>query len=50
MVGILFRGVLNYYGRGNQFGKVIHDESGEDFLEDVLHLFGVKKQQTNGIL
>ena len=49
-VGVLLRGLLNDYGRGNQFGEIVHDEPGEDFLENVLHLFAVKKQQTNGVL
>ena len=42
-------GILNDYGRGNQFGEIVHDESGEDFLENVLHFFCVKMEQANGI-
>ena len=42
-------GIPNDYGRGNQFGEIVHDESGEDFLENVLHFFCVKMEQTNRI-
>ena len=35
------------YGRGNQFGKVVHDKSSKDFLVYVLHFFCVKMQQAN---
>ena len=41
-ISILRAGFLNDYGRGNQLGEVIHDESGKDFLVYVLHLFCVK--------
>ena len=40
---------LNDYVRGDQFGKVVHDESGKNFLAYVLHLFCVKMQQSNGV-
>ena len=32
-------GLLNDYVRGNQFGKVVHDQSGKDLLGNVLHFF-----------
>lgn len=32
-------GILNDYMRGNQFRKVVHDQSGKDLLGNVLHLF-----------
>ena len=35
-------GLLNDYVRGNQFGKVVHDQSGKDLLVYVLHLFCVE--------
>ena len=41
-IGIFTVGFLDDYGRGNQLSKVVHDESGEDFLVYVLHLFCVE--------
>jgi hypothetical protein len=38
-IGIFCMFFLNDYGRGNQFGKVVHDQSGKDLLVYVLHLF-----------
>lgn len=32
-------GFPNDYVRGNPFGKIVYDESGENFLADVLHFF-----------
>lgn len=48
-ISVFSVGILNDYGRGNQFGEIVHDESGEDFLENVLHFFCVKMEQTNRI-
>ena len=39
-------GLLNDYMRGNQFRKVVHDQSGKDLLGNVLHLFCVKMEQS----
>ena len=36
---------LNDYVRGNQFGEVVHDKSGKDFMVYVLHLFCMKMKQ-----
>ena len=41
---ILDIGFLNDYGQGNQLSKVVHDQSGKDFLEYVLHLFCVEME------
>ena len=30
---------MNDYVRGNQFREVVHNETSEDFLKDVVHLF-----------
>ena len=46
-ISILGVGFLNDYRRGNQLGKVIHDESGKDLLVYVLHLFCVKMKQAD---
>ena len=40
---------LNDRVRGDQFSEVVHDETGKDFLEDVLHLFRVKGEQSKSI-
>ncbi len=48
-VDILVAALLNDYVRGNQFGEIVHDESGEDFLKDVLHLFCMKVQKPHGV-
>ena len=40
---------LNDCVQGDQFSKVAHDETGKDFLEDVLHLFCVKGEQSKSI-
>ena len=37
-------GFLNDYVRGNQFRKVVHDQSGKNLLGNVLHLFCVKME------
>lgn len=42
LIGILIVGFTEDHGRGDQFGKVVHDESGKDFLVNVLHFFSVK--------
>ena len=44
---MLSAALLDDYVRGNQFGEVVHRKSGEDFLQDVLHLFCVKMEQSN---
>ena len=36
-VGVFSVGLLNDYVRGNQFSKVVHDQSGKDLLGNVLH-------------
>ena len=41
--------LLNDYVRGNQFRKVVHDQSGKDLLSNVLHLFCVKMKQSDSI-
>ena len=43
-------GLLNDYVRGNQFRKVVHDQSGKDLLGNILHLFCVKMEQANRVL
>ena len=48
-VSILGVGFLDDYGRGNQLSEVVHDQSGKDFLVNVLHLFCVKMKQANGV-
>ena len=40
---------LNDYVRGNQFRKVVLNQSGKDLLVCMLHLFCVKMKQTNRI-
>ena len=45
-IGILTVGFLDDYVRGNQLSKVVHDQSGKDFLVYVLHLFCVEMEQT----
>lgn len=47
LIGIFIVSFIEDYGRGNQFGKVVHDKSGKDFLVNVLHFFSVKMQQAN---
>ena len=37
-ISIFAVGFMKDYVRGNQFGKVVHDESGKDLLVYVLHL------------
>ena len=49
LIGVFSVGITVEYVRSNQFCKVVHNESGEDFLEDVLHLFALKHTQTNGL-
>ena len=39
LIGIFIIGFMDDYGRGNQFGKVVHDKSSKDFLVYVLHFF-----------
>ena len=41
--------LLDDYGRGNQFREVVHSKLGKDFLADVLHLFCVEMDETEGI-
>ncbi len=41
-VDILVAALLNDYMRGNQFREIVHNEPGEDFLKNVLHLFCVE--------
>ena len=48
-IGIFTVGFMGDYGRGNQFGKVVHDKSGKNLLVNVLHLFRVKMEQTNRV-
>ena len=40
----------NDYVRGNQFGKVVHNKAGKDFLVNVLHFFCVEMKKANGVL
>ena len=49
LIGIFTVGFMGDYGRGNQFSKVVHDESGKDLLVYVLHLFCVEMEQPNSI-
>ena len=49
LVGIFIIGFMGDYGRGNQFGKVVHDKPGKDFLIYVLHFFCVLMQQANRV-
>ena len=39
LVRVFSVGLLNDYVRGNQFSKVVHDQSGKNLLGNVLHLF-----------
>ena len=48
-VDIFIAALLNDYVRGNQFGEIVHNEPGEDFLKDVLHLFCMKVQKAHGV-
>ena len=48
--GMLSVMLLNDYVRGNQFRKVVHSKPGKYLLENVLCLFCVKMEQSNGIL
>ena len=48
-ISVLGIGFLNDYGRGNQLSKVVHDESGKNFLVYVLHLFCVEMELSNSI-
>ena len=49
LIGIFAVCFMRDYGRGNQFSKVVHDESGKDLLVYVLHLFRVEMEQPNSI-
>ena len=49
LVGMLSVWLMNDYVRGNQFRKVVHDQSGKDLLGNVLHLFCVKVEQTHSV-
>ena len=49
-IGIFSVFLLNENLRGDQFGEVVHDQTGKDFLENVLHFFCVEMQQANSIL
>ena len=44
LIGILSVFLFYDHVRGDQFGKVIHNKPGKDFLKDVFLLFGVKMQ------
>ena len=33
----------------DQFAKVVHNKAGKDFLVDILHFFGMKVEQTDGV-
>ena len=48
-VRVLSVWLLNDYVRGNQFSKVVHDQSGKNLLGNVLHLFCMEMKQTNGV-
>ena len=48
-VDILVAALLNDYMRGNQFGEIVHNEPGEDFLKDVLHLFCMEMKEAQGV-
>lgn len=37
------------HGRGDQFGKVVHDQSGKDLLADELHLFCMEVEQAESV-
>ena len=41
--------LLNDYVRGNQFRKVVHNQSGKDLLGNVLHLFCMKVEQADSV-
>ena len=44
LIGIFGVGFMRDYGRGNQFSKAVHDESGKDLLAYVLHLFLARRK------
>ena len=48
-VSMLCVGFGEDHGRGDQFGKVVHDQSGKDLLVDELHLFRMKVKQAEGV-
>ena len=48
-VSMLCVGFGDDHGRGDQFGKVVHDQSGKDLLADELHLFRMKVEQAEGV-
>ena len=50
LIGVLTVSFGNDYIRGNHFGEVVHDDSGEDFLQDELPFFSVEVDKPDGIL
>ena len=49
LVSVLSVGFANDCVRSDQLAEVVHDETGKDFLPNVLHFFSVKAEQTKGI-
>ena len=39
LVVILFVLLMNDYMGSNQFREVVHDQAGDNFVEDILHFF-----------
>ena len=46
LVSVFSVGFANGYVRSDQFAEVVHDETGKDFLTNVLHFFSVKTEQS----
>ena len=42
--------LLDDYGRGNQFREVVHGQFCKYFLDDVLHFFCMKMDETKRVL
>ena len=49
LVSVLSVGFANDCVRSDQLAEVVHNETGKDFLPNVLHFFSVKTEQTKGI-
>ena len=49
LVSIFSAFLMDDYGLGNQFIKVVHGKAGKNFLMNELRLFSVEMLQTNGV-
>ena len=49
LISVLSVSFANDCVRSDQLAEVVHNETGKDFLPNVLHFFSVKTEQTKGI-